>query len=82
MNITHDRTEISRFSHTALQLFMITTKVCLSHFEKLLLILVLAEDETWEILDRFFGGDNSISKILGANWDYAFIDLPMLKLLF
>ena len=35
LNISHDRKGISKFSHTELQLFMITAKVLLFQFEKI-----------------------------------------------
>ena len=35
LNISHDRKGISTFSHTELQLFMITAKVLLFQFEKI-----------------------------------------------
>ena len=48
---------------------MITTSVRLSHFEKSeLLNLECAVVQTGQIFDRFFGGDNLISKYSQCNF--------------
>ena len=37
LNITHDRKGISKFPHMVLQSFMVTIRICLFHFEKILI---------------------------------------------
>ena len=52
--ITHDGKGISKFSHTVSQSFMITTRVCLSHFEKMLINKTEAR-RSRKILTDFLG---------------------------
>ena len=62
---------------------MITTRVRLSHFEKMLLTeLQLTEVQNGQIFDRYFGEDKLISNISRANFTYGFFDLSKAAVLF
>ena len=54
---------------------MITTRVCLSHFESMLLTEELVEIQNGQILGNFFWGGKFIRESFESKFQLCFIDL-------
>ena len=61
---------------------MITNRISLSHFGKLLLNLELTKVQTGQIINRFLGETSYLVNILRLNFSYVFIDLSHVQVPF